>query len=462
MITNPTKHEIEILWKQCCQELEKSIPESAWNTWFHGIQCADFSEGVLQITAPNKFCIEKINSNFKEDLNKCFTRFIPNYKKFELSVATPTAKKEKKPIKPSPQIQLELDEEATKQNKSSEKHSFLNSNYTFDNFVIGSNNRFSHAAALSVAEQPTNSYNPLFIYGSSGLGKTHLLHAIGNHTKKLFPKKVIVYVAAETFMNDFVDAIRTTTTKEFKKHYREVDVLMIDDIQFLEKSQQLQEEFFHTFNSLYEADKQIILSCDRPPKALSTLEDRLRSRFEWGLITDVQPPELETRLAILKMKIETEKLTGINDEVLEYIAVNAKNNVRELEGALIRVAAFSSLNREPLTIELTKEVLKDLLDNTPKEIDPEDIIKLTAKKFGFSEHDLLSNSRRRPLVYARQVGMYVVRECTDLSLPKIAELFGGRDHTTVLHSIEKIKTLITEKTQAYDDVNSLIIEIKKG
>ena len=462
MLTNPTEHELEILWKQCCQELENNLPESAWNTWFHGLHYKNLKAGILTITAPNKFCVEKINSDYKQTLENCFTKFIPSFKKYDIEVIKDQSPQKPKEAKKNQQ-QLDMTSmlDANEANGAAQ-HSFLNNAYTFENFVIGSNNRFAHAASLAVAEQPSKSYNPLFVYGSSGLGKTHLLHAIGNHIRKVFPNKQIVYVAAETFMNDFVDAIRTNNTKEFKKHYRDVDVLMIDDIQFLERSQQLQEEFFHTFNSLHEAKKQIILSCDRPPKALSTLEDRLRSRFEWGLITDVHPPELETRLAILKLKIELENLTGISSEVLEYIASQIKNNVRELEGALIRVAAFSSLNREPLTLELTKKVLKDSIDNSSEEIVPENVIELTAKKFGFSTHDLLSSSRRRPLVYARQVGMYVLRECTELSLPKIAELFGGKDHTTVLHSIEKIKNLITEKTQAYEDVTSLISEVKSS
>lgn len=457
MITNPTEQEVELFWRQSCQELEEIIPESSWNTWFHGLEHANFQDGILVILAPNKFCIEKINSTFSEELTECFRKFFPNFNKYEFEVTKkriPSKKQnEKNKVK---QVEFNFDEKK----EQNINHSFLNHNYTFENFVIGSNNRFAHAAALSVAEQPSKSYNPLFIYGSSGLGKTHLLHAIGNHVKKVFPNKKIIYVAAETFMNDFVDAIRTNNTKEFKKRYRDTDILMIDDIQFLEKSQQLQEEFFHTFNSLHESNKQIVLSSDRPPKNIATLEDRLRSRFEWGLITDIHPPELETRLAILSKKVELEKLTGISNEVLNFIASNIKNNVRELEGALIRVAAYSSLNREPLNLEIAKKVLADVSNNETKEISPENIIEVVAKNFNFSTHDILSSSRRRPLVYARQIGMYVMRECTDLSLPKIAEVFGGRDHTTVMHSIEKIKQLLTEKTQTYDDVTKLISQIK--
>ncbi len=335
--------------------------------------------------------------------------------------------------------------------------------YTFEQFVIGTSNRFAHAAALSVAETPARSYNPLFIYGPAGLGKTHLLHAIGHHVIEMFKHKVVRYVSTETFMNEFVDAIRTNTTPAFKRRYREIDVLLIDDIQFLERSQQLQEEFFHTFNSLHSAARQIVISSDRPPKSIATLEDRLRSRFEWGLITDVHPPEFETRLAILRKKAESEHLDGIPDEVLAFIATHISDNVRELEGALIRVGAYSSLHRAQLSEEVARQVLADLLPpTTPRVITPQLILDETAKMFGWTIEDLCGKSRRRPLVIARQIGMYVFRELTDYSYPKIAEEFGGRDHTTVMHAVEKIKALMTERHTIFDQVNELIARIKLG
>ena len=294
----------------------------------------------------------------------------------------------------------------------------LNPRYTFDQFVIGASNRFAHAAALSVAESPGRSYNPLFIYGPAGLGKTHLLHAIGHHVRTVFRNKRVRYVSTESFMNEFVDAIRAKAMPGFKRRYRDLDVLLIDDIQFLERTQELQEEFFHTFNQLHSEGGQIVISSDRPPKSIASLEDRLRTRFEWGLITDVQPPEFETRLAILRKKAESEHLGGIPAEVLAFIATNISDNIRELEGALIRVAAYSSLNRAELSEEVAQQVLADLLPpTTPRVITPELILDETAKMFGWTVDDLCGKSRRRPLVTARQIGMYVIRELTDLQLP---------------------------------------------
>lgn len=338
----------------------------------------------------------------------------------------------------------------------------LDPRYTFDAFVIGSSNRFAHAAALSVAETPAGSYNPLFIHGAAGLGKTHLLHAIGNYVAENFAGRHIRYVSTETFMNDFVDAIRTASTTAFKRRYRECDVLLIDDVQFMERKESLQEEFFHTFNHLYGAAKQIVLTSDRPPRSIATLEDRLRSRFLSGLITDVQPPELETRLAILQKKAERE-LVPVPDDVLEFIASNVKDNIRELEGALIRVTAFGSLNRQPLTRELAEHVLADLVSAAqPRSITPGLILQTTAETFGFSVEDLCGPSRRRPLVIARQISMYVFRELTDFSYPAIAREFGGRDHSTVIHAVEKIAALMKERRQIYDQVTALILRIKSG
>jgi chromosomal replication initiator protein len=339
----------------------------------------------------------------------------------------------------------------------------LNPRYTFDQFVIGASNRFAHAAALSVAESPARSYNPLFIYGPAGLGKTHLLHAIGHHVRALFSSKRIRYVSTETMMNEFVDAMRSKGMPTFKRRYREVDVLLVDDIQFLERTEQLQEEFFYTFNDLHGRGSQIVISSDRPPKSIARIEDRLRSRFEWGLITDIQPPEFETRLAILRKKAEAEHLDGIPDSVLAFIADNVVDNVRELEGSLIRVAAYSSLHRVPLSEDVAKDVLADLLPaSRPRVITPQLILEETAKMFGWTVEELCGKSRRRPLVTARQIGMYVFRELTDYSYPKIAEEFGGRDHTTVMHACEKIRGQMAEKRVVFEQVNDLISRIKHG
>ena len=312
--------------------------------------------------------------------------------------------------------------------------------------MIGASNRFAHAAAMSVAESPARSYNPLFIYGPAGLGKTHLLHAIGHHVRELFSSKRIRYVSTETMMNEFVDAMRSKHMPGFKRRYREVDVLLVDDIQFLERTEQLQEEFFYTFNDLHGRGSQIVISSDRPPKSIATIEDRLRSRFEWGLITDIQPPEFETRLAILQKKAESEHLDGIPDSVLGFIAENVVDNVRELEGSLIRVAAYSSLHRVPLSEDVAKEILSDLLPATPAPGDHAagDPRRRPPRCSAAPIDDLCGKSRRRPLVTARQIGMYVFRELTDYSYPKIAEEFGGRDHTTVMHACEKIRGQMAE------------------
>ena len=338
----------------------------------------------------------------------------------------------------------------------------LDPRYTFDTFVIASSNRFAHAAAQSVAESPARSYNPLFIYGDAGLGKTHLLHAIGNYVLENFTGRHVRYVTTETYMNEFVDAIRTNTTTAFKRRYRECDVLLIDDVQFMERKESLQEEFFHTFNSLYGASKQIVLTSDRPPKSIATLEDRLRSRFLSGLITEVQPPELETRLAILQTKAEHEQV-DVPDEVLEFIATHVKDNIRELEGALIRVTAFASLNRQPMSRELAEVVLSDIVSaDQPRRITPQVILDATSETFGFSVEELCGPNRRRPLVTARQVSMYVFRELTDFSYPAIGREFGGRDHSTVMHAVEKIANLMKERHQIYNQVTDLIVRIKSG
>ncbi|MFF9842559.1 chromosomal replication initiator protein DnaA [Streptomyces sp. NPDC013740] len=345
-----------------------------------------------------------------------------------------------------------------------EQHARLNPKYLFDTFVIGSSNRFAHAAAVAVAEAPAKAYNPLFIYGESGLGKTHLLHAIGHYARSLYPGTRVRYVSSEEFTNEFINSIRDGKGDAFRKRYRDVDILLVDDIQFLASKESTQEEFFHTFNTLHNANKQIVLSSDRPPKQLVTLEDRLRNRFEWGLTTDVQPPELETRIAILRKKAVQEQLNA-PPEVLEFIASRISRNIRELEGALIRVTAFASLNRQPVDLGLTEIVLKDLIpggEDSAPEITAGAIMAATADYFGLTVEDLCGSSRSRVLVTARQIAMYLCRELTDLSLPKIGAQFGGRDHTTVMHADRKIRALMAERRSIYNQVTELTNRIKNG
>ena len=336
----------------------------------------------------------------------------------------------------------------------------LNPKYTFDTFVIGSSNRFAHAAAVAVAEQPAKAYNPLFIYGESGLGKTHLLHAIGHYTRTLYAGSRVRYVSSEEFTNEFINSIRDDKAAAFQRRYRDVDVLLVDDIQFLSGKVQTQEEFFHTFNTLHNANKQIVVTSDLPPKQLDGFEDRMRSRFEWGLITDVQPPDHETRIAILRKKSAQERLSA-PPEVLEFIASKISTNIRELEGALIRVTAFASLNRQPVDLPLAEIVLKDLItDQAGPEITSSIIMMQTAAYFGVTVDDLCGSSRSRVLVTARQIAMYLCRELTDLSLPKIGQAFGGRDHTTVMHADRKIRQLMAERRSLYNQVTDLTARIK--
>jgi chromosomal replication initiator protein len=336
----------------------------------------------------------------------------------------------------------------------------LNPRYLFETFVIGSSNRFAHAAAVAVSEAPAKAYNPLFIYGDSGLGKTHLLHAIGHYTQHLYTGARVRYVSSEEFTNDFINSIRDGKAEGFRRRYRDIDVLLVDDIQFLENKEQTQEEFFHTFNTLHNQNKQIVISSDRPPKQLVTLEDRLRNRFEWGLITDIQPPELETRIAILRKKAAQEGLDA-PPVVLEFIASKIASNIRELEGALIRVTAFASLNRQDVDLALAEVVLKDLIpDASGPEITAATIMVATAAYFGLTLEDLCGSSRSRVLVTARQIAMYLCRELTDLSLPKIGQQFGGRDHTTVMHADRKIRSLMAERRSIFNQVTELTNRIK--
>ena len=336
----------------------------------------------------------------------------------------------------------------------------LNPRYTFDTFVIGSSNRFAHAAALAVAESPGKTYNPLFIYGDSGLGKTHLLHAIGHYTRHLKPQTRVRYVNSEEFTNDFINSIRDDQSLSFKRTYREVDVLLIDDIQFLQGKEQTLEEFFHTFNALHNAGKHVVITSDVSPRNLDGIEERMRTRFEWGLMTDVQPPDLETRIAILRKKAAADDVQAPSD-VLEYIGSNITSNIRELEGALIRVTAFAALNKQPVDLSLAQVVLKDLISDDDSEITASAIIGTTADYFGISIEELTGTSRSRVYVTARQIAMYLCRQLTDLSLPKIGEHFGGKDHTTVMYAVKKVEDQIAQRRQMYNQVNEIHARIKQ-
>ena len=337
----------------------------------------------------------------------------------------------------------------------------LNEKYTFDTFVIGASNRFSHAAAVAVAEAPARAYNPLFIWGESGLGKTHLLHAVGHYAQRLFPGMRVRYVSTEEFTNDFINSLRDDRKVAFQRRYRDVDVLLVDDIQFLEGKEGTQEEFFHTFNTLHNANKQIVVSSDRPPKRLETLEDRMRTRFEWGLITDIQPPELETRIAILRKKAAQDRL-AVPGDVLEFIAERIERNIRELEGALIRVTAFASLNRQPVDTQLAEIVLRDLIpDSGASEITAPTIMAVTADFFGITMDEMCGPGKTKALAQSRQIAMYLCRELTDLSLPKIGQTFGGRDHTTVMHADKKIRNEIAQRRKTFEQVQELTARIKQ-
>ena len=419
----------------------------------------------LLVAAPNTFAKDVLESRLRPAINEVLTR--------ELAGATNIAVMVDESIEladlPEPAITVELPRPGTGREHQSDirssttdiSSSQLNERYTFETFVTGESNRFARAAAIAVAEAPAKAYNPLFIYGDSGLGKTHLLHAIGAYSRELFPNIRVRYVSSEEFTNDFINSIRDDKATSFQRRYRDLDVLLIDDIQFLENKERTQEEFFHTFNTLHNAKKQIVISSDRSPKQLTTLEDRLRSRFAWGFTIDVQPPELETRIAILRKKAAQDRLNA-PDDVLEYIASKISTNIRELEGALIRVTAFASLNRQSVDMGLAEIVLKDLMPNESNpEITAATIMAQTATFFKLTLEDLCGTSRARALVEARQIAMYLCRELTDLSLPKIGQTFGGRDHTTVMHADRKIRELMAERRALYNHVNEITTKIKQ-
>jgi chromosomal replication initiator protein len=445
--------------------LRAQVSEAVWFSTFNDAVPVADDKMSLRIQVPNSYVKERILTRYMSLVRDALNEVGASDRELLVDVqtnaaadihertpATPTQLNPTISETPAPPVQRSRNAKGTAVG--------LNPRYTFETFVKGTSNQFALAAAQRVAETPGRSYNPLFIYGSAGLGKTHLLHAIGYYVHQNYAHYEVRYVSTETFLNEYVDGIRNNTIAAFKKRYREVDVLLVDDIQFMEGKEGLQEEFFHTFNSLHGANKQIVISSDRMPDAIPTLEDRLRGRFRWGLITDIQPPDMETRLAILRNKAERER-TSVSNEVLEFIASKVTTNIRELEGALIRVAAYASLNKTQVDVDMAQQLLTDLLNRAaPKPRSDEQLLAEIAEHLGFEVDALRGKSRQRPLVAARQTAMYVFRELTDLSYPAIARLFGGRDHTTVIHAVDKTQRMMKERKQVFDQVTELVQKFK--
>ena len=459
--------ESEDVWTKVTLSLRSQLAESVWFSTFQDITPLDSDPGTLRLLAPSAYVRDRILSRYLPLVNAALEDAGEGNRTVEIDVEAigddietdTTIELDHEPVETTVGARNEDDQIDARRSLLLDEAG-LNPRYTFETFVKGASNQFALAAALRVAETPARSYNPLFIYGSAGLGKTHLLHAIGHYMHSNYQHHEVRYVSTETFMNEYVDAIRQNTTNSLRRRYRDIDVLLMDDIQFIAGKEGLQEEFFHTFNSLHGANKQVVISSDRMPDAIPTLEERLRGRFKWGLITDIQPPDLETRLAILRNKSERDRVL-VPDETLEFIATNIATNIRELEGALIRVTAYASLNQVPITTDLAETQLADLLnDNKPKARTDEELLADIAAILKFPVEDLKGRSRQRPLVTARQIAMYVFRELTDLSYPAIARLFGGRDHTTVIHANEKIQRLMSERKQIYDQVTDLLQQLK--
>lgn len=437
---------LQDLWEQTLNVLKNEMSEVSFNTWMKSCNPISISEDTIKISVPNSFTRDILNNRYKDLVANSIQGICSKLYKLEFLISSEVALEEKNKaikIKGSP-----LNEEIS---------NTLNPKYTFDSFVIGNSNRFAHAASLAVAEAPAKAYNPLFIYGGVGLGKTHLMHAIGHYILENNPNAKVEYVSSEKFTNELINAIKHDKNEEFRNKYRHVDVLLIDDIQFIAGKEGTQEEFFHTFNALHDANKQIILSSDRPPKEIPTLEDRLRSRFEWGLIADIQVPDFETRMAILKKKADLERL-NVPNEVMVYVATKIKSNIRELEGALIRIVAYSSLTNRAVSVDLASEALKDIISKKQgKSITIESIQDIVSSYFNLRVEDFKSQRRTRNVAYPRQIAMYLSRKLTDMSLPKIGEEFGGRDHTTVIHAYEKI----SENLKTDEGLQSTIDDITK-
>jgi chromosomal replication initiator protein len=441
-VERPVQLSAESLWSDISARLKETLDDGPYTQWFSDAD-GELEDDAFVVTTRDDFTRQWIEGHYKGFL--------------EAAVAAGLG--ESRPVRVVTGEPAPHDHQPAPAPRGVEG---LNPKYTFDSFVIGSSNRFAHAAALAVAEAPAQAYNPLFIYGGTGLGKTHLLQAIASYIAEHSRHFSVRYVTSETFMNDFINSLRDKRIEGFKHRYRHYDLLLVDDIQFFEHKERIQEEFFHTFNSLYEAGRQIVISSDRPPRAIATLEARLRSRFEWGLITDIQAPDLETRIAILRRKVKTDAIHIPDPQVLTFIASRISTNIRELEGALTRVVAFSSLTGRPMTVELAQEVLKDVFPQGElPEVSVERIQETVIDRFGISMQELVGDRRSQSIVYPRQVAMYLCRELTDSSLPKIGKKFGGRDHTTVIHATSKIAKLIQEDRSVYNLVQELTARIKQ-
>lgn len=441
------------LWNTALSKVEKKISKPSFDTWLKSTKAHSLQGDTLTITAPNEFARDWLEERYSQLISGIIYEITGE--NLTIKFIIPQNQSEEEISLPVP---------PKKANKGEDHHdlhnNMLNPKYIFDTFVIGSGNRFAHAASLAVAEAPAKAYNPLFIYGGVGLGKTHLMHAIGHYVQEHNPSAKVVYLSSEKFTNEFINSIRDNKAVEFRNKYRKVDVLLIDDIQFLAGKESTQEEFFHTFNTLHEESKQIIISSDRPPKEIPTLEDRLRSRFEWGLITDITPPDLETRVAILKKKAKAEGL-DIPNEVMLYIANQIDSNIRELEGALIRVVAFSSLINKDINADLAAEALKDIIPNSkPKVITILDIQRTVGQHYNVKLEDFKAKKRTKSVAFPRQIAMYLSRELTDFSLPKIGEEFGGRDHTTVIHAHEKISKLLSTDSALQKQLKEIHDQLK--
>ncbi len=441
--------QVREIWDKTLNTLKGELTEVSFNTWIKSIEPVAISDTTIKLGVPNNFTKDILENRYKDliknSIQAVFNKSY-NIEFFILSEEAVELEPNKKPHESKPTLVVNDEMSAT-----------LNPKYTFDSFVIGNSNRFAHAASLAVAESPAKAYNPLFIYGGVGLGKTHLMHAIGHYIQNINPKSKVVYVSSEKFTNELINSIKDDKNEEFRSKYRNVDVLLIDDVQFIAGKERTQEEFFHTFNTLHEASKQIILSSDRPPKEIHTLEDRLRSRFEWGLIADIQAPDFETRIAILKKKADVENL-NVPNEVMVYIATHIKSNIRELEGALIRIVAYSSLTNKEISVELASEALKDIISNkNAKQITIELIQDIVSSYYGLKIDDFKSSRRTRNVAFPRQIAMYLSRKLTDTSLPKIGEEFGGRDHTTVIHAYEKI----SQSLKKDDSLQATVAELTK-
>ncbi|MDI6871667.1 MAG: chromosomal replication initiator protein DnaA [Bacillota bacterium] len=442
------------IWQQTLDLLATQVARPSFDTWFSETRPVALRGATLLVAVPNDMVREWLQSRYLSLVERSLTTVVGEEwtVEFVLPDAAPAGGAAAPAPRPAADEPFRRPEPVTP----------LNPKYTFDTFVVGNSNRFAHAAALAVSEAPAKAYNPLFVYGGVGLGKTHLMHAIGHYVQALHPFSKVVYVTSEKFTNDLINAIRDDRTVEFRNKYRNIDVLLVDDIQFLAGKERTQEEFFHTFNTLYEAQKQIVLSSDRPPREIPTLEDRLRSRFECGLITDIQAPDLETRIAILRKKAESEHL-DLPHEVMLYLAKQIHSNIRELEGALIRLIAYASLTAQPVTLELATEALRDIVPSTKqKPITVERIQDVVAEYFGLSLDDMKARRRTRTVAFPRQVAMFLARELTDLSLPRIGEAFGGRDHTTVIHAYEKIQETSREDPALQQCLSTIIQRLQEG